>query len=1001
MIRTANKPKLLLRCLMAAALLAVTGAAAAAKLPVPVKERPDWVVYRPVELNFTVPLDTISQGVYHLLVDVQVYAPRKSDPEYFSHYAQHIVNQTGVEQSAQIYVDYNPAYESVRLHEVAVWRDGKKIDKLDTARVSLINRERDLDQLLYNGEKTLHLVLDDIRVGDTLEYSYTTKGYNPIYEGIFAYSHYTEWAVPVHKLSVMVHWLKPQPLYHQVTGSGFEVKTEPFTGGTRYIVAKTDIPAIIQDEDTPEWFDPYGVARFSESPDWQSVADWARPLMESGVSGGPEIVKIADGIARATPDPAARIAQALQYVQTEVRYFGIEIGGNSHRPSKAEDTLTRRYGDCKDKTVLLVSILRALGIEAHAALVNSQMHRELGRVPPAIQVFDHVIVRVLHDGAAYWLDPTRQYQSGGLNAIYQPDFGYALVLKPGARELTEATPRRQSPLGTEISETFDLSGGLDAPALYTARTVSTGFNAEKLRGDLADSGQSNAQQDYLRFYKQYYQSLEPVEPARFTDQPGLNRMEVEEKYAISKIWEKNADDKKLYAWFHANSILPHLRKVKVEKRKHPLELDHPVNIRHTIEVKLHDHSWKFEDEDVTEDNPFFSFHNKVHFDAETRKLLLEYSYASKTDFIPAEKTGDYIEAYDKLSDQSRYGVFVNPAALAGGTAAEPDYFLYGSVLYILLYILVFVAWRVQQERHPWTGEMAYFPVSLPKFIAMWIFTFGLYSFYWFYRNWLYVKLRDQSSIMPAARSMFFYLWHYPLYTDLRRDDAHRHPQRSELPPPLAATLLAIAFCAAIIISSSSDYGLTASLVAMLLALPLANYIQFINRANPEALRHNSKWLPRHFLLMLLGTPLLLWMLGTETGVTPGDSVIPGTRLLSYNMKFLQRRGIVHAGDEIRYFYSDAFINIHNDGNGFSDRHVFSYWVDDDEFFLESATYDKIKDIDVTWGGWGSNTIIEITRDDDSRFTLYASASGKKDKLFVDGLMERWNRQKSPANGGKK
>jgi transglutaminase-like putative cysteine protease len=987
---------LICRGLAAAILLMFAGGAAAAKLPVPVKDRPGWVVSQLLEPDFTVPQDDISQGVYYLLVDIQVYAPQKPDVEYFYHYAQHIVNQTGVEQSAQIHIDYNPAYQSLKLHEVAVWRDGKKIDKLDTARANLINRERELDQLLYSGEKTLHLVLDDIRVGDTLEYSHTVKGYNPIYEGIFAYSHYTEWAVPVRQLSIIVHWLKPNKLYHKLTGEGFEVKTELPAEGIRYIVEKRDIKALVQDEDTPFWFDPFGVVRFSESPDWQSVADWARPLMESGVSKDARILEIASNIAKMTQDPAEQIAAALQYVQTQVRYFGIEIGGNSHRPSKAEDTLARRFGDCKDKTVLLLSILRALGIESYAALVSSQMHRELKNVPPAIHVFDHVIVSVLHDGAVYWLDPTRQYQAGGLNELHQPDYGYALVLNPGARGLTEATPQRQAALGSELHETFDLSGGMQAPVLYSAHTVVSGYNAEKLRGDLADSGQTNAQKDYLNFYTQYYPSLKTIEAARFTDHPALNRMEVNEKYSIGKMWEENSSDKKLYAWFHANSILPHLQKVKVEQRNHPLKLDHPVNIRHSIEVSLHDYHWKFEDEDFSEDNPFFSFSNRISFDEKTRKLLLEYSYTSKTDFILPEQIEDYIEAYDKVSEQSRYGIFINPAAQAGGTQAEPDYLLRGLGLYIFLYTLIFVAWRVQQERQPFTGEAAYYPVTLPKFIAMWACTFGLYGFYWFYRNWLYVKQRDHSSIMPLARSIFSFLWYYPLYADLRRDNAHRHPQRSELPPRLMGIPLALAFCAAIIIFAYSGHALIASLAAMLLALPLANYILFVNRAHPEGIRHYSKWRPRHFLLALLSTPLLLWTLGSETGLTPGDTVIRGKNLLSYNMKFLQRRGIVRPGDEIEYFYSDAFISIRDDGNGFSDRHVFSYWVDDNEFFLESATYDKIKDINVTWGGWSNNTVIEVTRSDDSHFTLYASASGKRDKLFVDSLLRRWKQKRSPT-----
>ncbi|HEX5055651.1 MAG TPA: DUF3857 domain-containing transglutaminase family protein [Gammaproteobacteria bacterium] len=994
--------------LLATCLLAC-GSAGAAKqtVPPPVETAPPpaWVAPLRAEIGSTVPQAEISQGVYHLLVDTQVRADQRADPEFFFHYAQHIVNQTGVEQSAQIYIDFDPAYETLVLHEVAIWRDGRKLDKLQTARMSLLNREKDLDELLYNGEKSLHLILDDIGVGDTLDYSYSIKGYNPIFENIFAFAHYMEWSVPVRRLSIAVNWLKPQPLYHRLKGAGFKVKEAAIAGGTRYSVEKTDVKGLLRDENTPYWFDPYGVVRFSETKSWREVADWARPLMEASVSDGAEIARIAAGIAKDAAGPEQRIARALQYVQNQVRYFGIEIGENSHRPSKAEETLARRYGDCKDKTVLLLSILRALGIEAYAALVNSRMNRELKEVLPGISMFDHVIVNALYNGKTYWLDPTLQYQSGSLGAIHQPDYGYALVLKPGAAELTDARPLAQAPSGTEIKDSFDLTAGAGKPAVYTAHTRTFGRNAERLRSDLADSGVHGVQNDYLNFYKQYYPSIAALEPARFTDRPDSNEIEVNEKYFIDSMWEESAEEKRLYAWFYANSISPHLQKLKGGRRKQPLELDYPVNVRHSIEVALPDSSWNFNDEDFAENNDFFSFTSRTRFDKAARKLRFEYTYSSKTDFVPADDIDAYIKAYTRTDEQSRYGIYTDTASAgAGGNThrggdakrgdiAEPDYALPLLIVYALLYATVFAAWRVHQAGRPFKGEMSWFPVTLPKFALMWIGTFGLYGLYWFYRNWLYVKQRDRSSIMPAARSLFANFWYYPLYEELRRDDAQRFT-RSQLPPPAVAALYAALFLVAAAAACLSDYTIASSLAALALLLPLANYIQFINQDNAPALAHNSKWSPRHFLLLLLSTPLLLLLAGAEAGLLPSESVIPGNKLLHFNLKFLQRKGVVRPEDEIRYFYSDALLSMREDGSGFSDRHVFSYWVDEGRFFLESASYDEIKDLKVTWGGWNSPTAVEVIRKDDSRFTLYAATSGRKDKLFVDTLLERWKKMAS-------
>src|SRR5207245_3226925 len=66
-----------------------------------------------------------------------------------------------------------------------------------------------------------------------------------------------------------------------------------------------------------------------------------------------------------------RVLQALRFVQDEIRYMGVEIGVNSHMPYSPATVVKRRYGDCKDKTLLLITMLRALGISARPALVST------------------------------------------------------------------------------------------------------------------------------------------------------------------------------------------------------------------------------------------------------------------------------------------------------------------------------------------------------------------------------------------------------------------------------------------------------------------------------------------------------------------------------------------------------------------------------------------------------------------------------------------------------
>jgi transglutaminase-like putative cysteine protease len=101
-------------------------------------------------------------------------------------------------------------------------------------------------------------------------------------------------------------------------------------------------------------------------------------------------------------------------VQDEVRYLGIELGTYSHTPTGPSKVFERRFGDCKDKTLLLATVLNELGIDARPALVNTDARRALDGWQPSPYAFDHVIVRAELGGKTYWLDPTTPYQRGTL-----------------------------------------------------------------------------------------------------------------------------------------------------------------------------------------------------------------------------------------------------------------------------------------------------------------------------------------------------------------------------------------------------------------------------------------------------------------------------------------------------------------------------------------------------------------------------------------------------------
>lgn len=960
-----------------------------AEQPVPVAAQSDWVVEKKYNTDPQLPHNAIKNGVYYLLVDTQIRVSPSGKREGFYHFAERIVNQNGIEESSQINISFDPAYQNLILNSLSVWRDGRRIDKTTTAKMVLLQREEELERLIYNGEHTLNIILDDIRVGDIIEYSYTEAGANPIFQGIFGYGRYLQWSVPIDALHFRLVWEKPAPLYHKLYNSQLTLNEETTHNGHVYWLEQDHVEALETGANTPSWFDPYSSIQFSELGAWSEVIQWSMPLYESAIQSSDRIKSIAADIYKNNTSSDDQIAAALQYVQREVRYLGIEIGENSHKPSPVDETLQRRYGDCKDKTVLLISLLRELNIEAYPALVNTDLKKELIKLLPSISSFDHVIVQVRHNNKSYWLDPTRQYQYGSLKDIYQPYYDYALVINSAEKTLTPIQPEQVESLYF-VKDTFDLTSANRNEVTYTSESEYYGLNAERQRNELATNGLTKTQSDYLIYFKGYYPSINIIEPFTYTDKPSLNRLYGREKYSIENFWVMNEAESKFDADFYANAVSSFLKEPELSALKEPVSISYPVNIKQSIDATFNSDGWDFTDDQFIEDNEFFYFSSNIKFEPATRLLSLNYEYKSKTSYIPTDKIDSYLASLTRAKENLGYAIYENSKAPASASEKNPiDWYIVVIVIYVILFLLVIALWLHDSRRHCFSGETTYYPVSPVKLISMWILTFGLYSLYWFYKNWLYVKHKDSSSIMPAARGFFNYFWYYPLYTELNNDNATRFAQ-SHLPGKYVAIICAISYLLIGLFSNIGGFTILALLLSALLILPLANYINFINNNN-AAYAHNSSWTFRHYLLTLVSAPLLVYSMGSEFGLTPSDAVIPGDNVLNHNIKFMQRKGILDADDNLVYFYSDAILNIRDDGNGFTDRHVFSYWKDDNgKFNYETARFDEIKDIKTSWSkSWSSDTVIDIIRNDDSKFILFISNTGKKDKVFVEGLMDRW------------
>ncbi|HEV6966729.1 DUF3857 domain-containing protein [Roseateles sp.] len=461
------------------------------------------------------------------LVDLQIHLAPRSATATYVHLQRVALDSSTLRDVSEPQISFNPAYQQLVIHAAAVLRDGQRQDRLKAARVELMRREQQLERQMIDGVRTALVVLSDVRVGDVVEIAYTVEGENPIFEGRFASLLHVASDDPIDRLHLRIEGPPERPL--QVRGVATDLQPERFTeGGLQVLRVLREHVAPVPDEtSTPPWFKVFPALHVSEYAGWPEVDRWARQLFAPEPLQ-PAVAEQVAAIRARAATPEQQVAEALRFVQDEIRYFSVSLGESSHRPKPASQTLADRLGDCKDKVMLLNALLAGLGIDARPTLVSTLRNRGLRNFLPAHDVFDHVISRVRLGGAVYFLDPTLNGQGLSLDKRGYLPYGAGLVI--GGEGAEAAGPVAIMPPAfaadsLDFRQDWDLSD-LRRPAQLRTSMKATGLAAERWRAIAAQAGVDRIAETLGGFYVKAVPGLVSVGAPALRDDRESNEFEL-------------------------------------------------------------------------------------------------------------------------------------------------------------------------------------------------------------------------------------------------------------------------------------------------------------------------------------------------------------------------------------------------------------------------------------------------------------------------------------------
>lgn len=267
-----------------------------------------------------------------------------------------------------------------------------------------------------------------------------------------------------------------------------------------YIWRYGEMPALTLEDGMPHVNNVVPRLRYSSIKDWDSVYNWYKELAKARYISDAHIEAKVEQLTSHLPTKDAKIQAIYHFVATNIRYVGIELGQSAYQPSHATEVFRMQYGDCKDKTTLLISMLDLVGIKAYPVLVSVAPHERVDTTLPSLSQFNHLVAAIPTGADTYtWLDPTSstcrygdlpynvQGRAGFLISDTRGEFVEIPVLPPKTNRLVSTTELTLNNEGS-VQGTLDIqmNGQYDLNARWAYQQIQPSLVKSTLAAELSE-----------------------------------------------------------------------------------------------------------------------------------------------------------------------------------------------------------------------------------------------------------------------------------------------------------------------------------------------------------------------------------------------------------------------------------------------------------------------------------------------------------------------------------
>ena len=318
-----------------------------------------------------------------------------------------------------------------------------ELNKIEAATLSYVNnkyiakkvekftKKDELNQSFYDDSKSLNFVYPNLKKGSKSTLKYSQKIKNPRFLTPFYFGDY----FPVEKNKVTIIADKNIHLeFRKFNISDDDIQFSKEEKGENIIYSWTlnKQPAYDFEANTPSYktilphivpvITSYKIKgkKIKLLGKVSDLYNWYYSLVENvnTEAPNPEMVALVTKITADKKTDLEKVKAIYYWTQQNIKYIAFEYALGGFVPRESNDVFRKKYGDCKDNSSILYSMLEIAGVKGNLTWIGTRSIPYTYNEVPTPVVDNHMILSYENNEKTYYLDATGRYIKFGMPTFF-------------------------------------------------------------------------------------------------------------------------------------------------------------------------------------------------------------------------------------------------------------------------------------------------------------------------------------------------------------------------------------------------------------------------------------------------------------------------------------------------------------------------------------------------------------------------------------------------------